>query len=351
MLRDNSDICEQSPAGVLDVGEAIGDQLILGNSPAMKPLREKIASVASSRVPVLILGEKGSGKEILARLIHRLSFDSASCFRKVNCADCSTSLLEECLSKAPHSASNGNKSAAQNAGDYAGTVFFDEITELDIEAQVRLLQLLQRGNLYQNGTRDGSNSSLRLICSTARNIELEVASGNFQQDLYYRISVICLQLPPVRERREDIPMLTEHFIESFKAKFGCDAETLSEDITKALQAYHWPGNIRQLQTLMKRYVILGSPDVLHADLNSKADSNQLLARIPEVARGESISLKRVTKDMVRSFERQIITKVLEAHDGNRTEAARALNISYRSLLYKVKSAQLSNSAQIATERS
>lgn len=343
VLRDNSYISAQSDSAPIEVVEGIGEHLVLGCSQAMKPLRERIAAAASSRVPILILGEKGCGKEIFARLIHRMSLDAARPFLKVDCAAFSASNFEDYLLKANHASGNGADSD-QGTGYHVGTLFLDEISDLDADSQSKLLKLLQDGTFWRNNTHDGLSSGLRLICASARNPELEVANGKFQPDLYYRISVISLQLPPLRKRHEDIPMLTQQFIQDFNLKFGCEAEALSEPLMTALCSYEWPGNIRQLQNLMKRYVILGSHEVLNAELDRKSNANQHCTHIPEVTQGESISLKRITKDMVRSFERQIITKVLAAHHGNRAEAARALNISYRSLLYKVKSAQIANLA-------
>jgi len=322
------------------------ESLIFGESQAMKALQAKLTTVATSKVPVLICGESGTGKELLARLIHqRSSSSNCGAFVKVNCAAVPASLFESELfgyEKGAFTGANGKK-LGRVAGGNKGTLFLDEITEIDIAAQAKLLQLLQDGSFCPIGGHEDTRVEIRVICSTNRNPELEVANGNFRQDLYYRINVISLRLPALRERRHDVPGLAQHFIDSFNLRFNCQAKPLSRDLVQALQAYDWPGNIRQLENLMKRYVILGSEEALASELNSsKLNSNQLFTRLPEISAGESISLKRVTKDMVRNFERQIITKMLEVHRWNRTEAARALNISYRSLLSKVKSSQLAS---------
>ena len=224
----------------------------------------------------------------------------------------------------------------------SGTLFLDEVTELDEVCQAKLLQLLQEGSLCPADRHNDAPAEIRIICATNGNPEQNIASGTFREDLYYRINVIGLRLPPLRERREDIPGLAQHFVEFFNARFNCQAPPLSPRLTLALKAFDWPGNVSQLENMMKRYSILGSEEAIVGELNSNSQSHQLVADIPEISASKSISLKSVTKEMVRNFERQIITKVLEAHRWNRAEAARALNISYRSLLYKVKSSQVMN---------
>lgn len=319
------------------------DGLIFGESQAMKALQAKIAIVAASRVPVLIYGENGTGKELLARSIHRLSSaKNNGTFLKINCAAVPASLFESELfgyEKGAFTGANSKKLGRVALGN-KGTLFLDEITEIDPVSQAKLLQLLQDGSFCPIGGQEDTKVDLRVICATNRDPEIEVANGSFREDLYYRINVISLRLPSLRERREDIPCLAQHFIDAFNIKFNCQARPLSQGLTNALQAYHWPGNVRQLENMMKRYVILGSEEVIAGELNSNGHANHAFASIPRISAGESISLKRVTKDMVRSFEREIITKMLEVHRWNRAEAARALNISYRSLLYKVKNSQL-----------
>ena len=333
----------QSRYSKIDHDEPIDEQLLLGQSPAMKGLREKITTIATSRVPVLISGESGTGKEMFARLIHNLSSNrSSDPFMRVNCAAVPAALFESELfgyEKGAFSGANGRKIGKVALGDH-GTLFLDDVTEIEPPSQAKLLQLLQDGSYCPVGGQEDTKLDIRVICATNRDPELEVAKGTFRQDLYYRINVIGLRLPALRQRREDIPTLAQHFIDTFNLKFNCRTEPVSDDVMKALRAYDWPGNIRQLENTMKRYVILGSEESITSELNSKSQANQLFARIPEITAGESISLKNITRDVVHSFERQIIAKMLEAHRWNRAEAARALNISYRSLLYKVKSSQL-----------
>lgn len=164
----------------------------------------------------------------------------------------------------------------------------------------------------------------------------EVANGNFRRDLYYQIAVISLRMPSLRERREDIASLAQYFIELFNEKFNCQARPLSESVVSMLEGYDWPGNIRELKNLMKRYTILDSEEIVANELKPKGEWDDLVPGMPAIKAGQSISLKGVTKDMVRKLERHIITKMLEANGWNRAEAARALNISYKSLLTKAK---------------
>jgi len=346
----NSQLESRSFSAHVDFGD---ERFVFGQSSAMRALQAKLTTVAISRVPVLIYGQSGTGKELLARTIHRLSSMSDGAFLKVNCAAVPATLFDSELSECEKDAFAGakGKPPGQVESSNKGTLFLDEITEIDSASQVKVLELLQGGRVCFVGGRGDTEAEIRIICSTKGDPEREVANGSFREDLYYRINVISLRLPTLRERRDDIPALVEHFIESFNTKFSCQARPLSQRLIAALQSFDWPGNIRQLENMIKRYVILGSEEVIIGELNSKMQLNQLFADIPEFSVGKSISLKHVTKDMVRNFERQIITKVLEAHRWNRTEAARALNISYRSLLQKVKSSQLVNPrTQSSTEQ-
>ena len=176
-----------------------------------------------------------------------------------------------------------------------------------------------------------------MVCATNRQLETEIETGTFRRDLFYRINVVNLHLPPLRERRGDIESLVNYFLEYYNRKFNCRARTISPELVGALQKYHWPGNIRELENLMKRYVILGSEDVISTDLMERSDQEFFN---PEINVDGPISLKKLTRQATRELERKIILKVLQAHHWNRKQAARALNISYRALLYKIRDAGL-----------
>jgi two-component system, NtrC family, response regulator AtoC len=314
----------------------------------MQSIRSTLASVATSNVPVLIQGENGTGKEVLARQIHKLSTVSAARFVKVSCPAIPPSLFESELfgyQRGGFTGANGNKLGRVALADQ-GTLFLDEIGELDTALQAKLLQLLQDGRFCPLGGDEEKVVNIRVVCATNRNLAAEIVNGSFRQDLFYRINVVNLHLPPLRERKGDIPQLINYFIETFNAEFNCRAKPLSATLIDAFQVYHWPGNLRQLENLIKRYVILGNEDAIASDLREeKKPSAHRFTAIPEISAGGSISLKAATKEMVRDFEQQIIAKMLEAHSWNGVRAAKALNISYRAFLYKVKEIRLASASQ------
>jgi len=215
-------------------------------------------------------------------------------------------------------------------------LFLDEISELDMSLQSKLLQLLQDGQFCRIGAQADKKVEVRIVCATNRRLEEEIENGTFRQDLFYRINVVNLFMPPLRERRGDIDTLANYFLEYYNRKYNCKARPLSPELMEVLQKYHWPGNIRELENLMKRYVILGSEDVISADLQPR--EADLLT--PEINLDGPISLKKLTRQATRALERKIILKVLHNHHWNRKQAARTLNISYRALLYKIRDAGL-----------
>jgi two-component system response regulator AtoC len=215
-------------------------------------------------------------------------------------------------------------------------LFLDEISELDPSLQSKLLQLLQDGQFCRIGAQEDKKVEVRVVCATNRNLEAEIESGGFRQDLYYRINVVNIRMPALRERRGDIEDLCSYFLEYYNRKFNCRARPLSGEVLAVLQKYHWPGNIRELENLVKRYVILGHEEVI---------TNDLVAREPDYFNSEinldgPISLKKMTRQCVRELERKVILKVLQHHHWNRKQAARTLGISYRALLYKIRDAGL-----------
>jgi two-component system, NtrC family, response regulator AtoC len=219
---------------------------------------------------------------------------------------------------------------------HRGTLFLDEISELDMPLQSKLLQLLQDGQFCRIGAQADKKVEVRIVCATNRKLEDEIENGTFRQDLYYRINVVNLFMPPLRERRGDITGLAAYFLEFYNRKYNCKARPLSGELMEVLQKYHWPGNIRELENLIKRYVILGSEDVITTDLQPR-DPDLVTA---DINFDGPISLKKLTRQATRALERKIILKVLHNHHWNRKQAARTLNISYRALLYKIRDAGL-----------
>jgi two-component system response regulator AtoC len=195
---------------------------------------------------------------------------------------------------------------------------------------------LQDGQFCRIGAQEDKKVEVRVVCATNRHLEAEIESGTFRQDLYYRINVVNIRMPSLRERRGDIEDLCAYFLEYYNRKFNCRARPLSGEVLAVLQKYHWPGNIRELENLVKRYVILGHEEVI---------TNDLVARepdffSPEISLDGPISLKKLTRQCVRELERKVILKVLQHHHWNRKQSARTLGISYRALLYKIRDAGL-----------
>jgi two-component system, NtrC family, response regulator AtoC len=320
------------------LGEIPPENIVFGHSEVMQAVRSRLAKVAAANVPVLITGESGTGKDIIARMIHLLSPWKSGPYVKVNCPAIPGTLLESELfgyEKGAFTGAFGSKPGRVELA-HRGTLFLDEISELDMSLQSKLLQLLQDGQFCRIGAQEDKKVEVRVVCATNRHLETEIESGTFRQDLYYRINVVNLRMPALRERRGDIEDLAHYFLEYYNRKFNCRARPLSHEVFGVLQKYHWPGNIRELENLIKRYVILGHEEVI---------TNDLVAREPdffnpEISLDGPISLKKVTRQAVRELERKIILKVLQQHHWNRKQAARTLSISYRALLYKIRDAGL-----------
>jgi len=317
---------------VQSLGEFPPEAVIFGKSEAMQALRSRMDKVASANVPVLIHGESGTGKDIVARMVHGLSP------WKTGPAIPGTLLESELFGyeKGAFTGAYGSKPGRVELA-HRGTLFLDEISELDLALQSKLLQLLQDGQFCRIGAQEDKKVEVRIVCATNRNLEDEIEGGTFRQDLYYRINVVNLHMPPLRERRTDIEDLALYFLEYYNRKYNCRARSLSPELMGVLQKYHWPGNIRELENLMKRYVILGSEDVISNDLIARKDDEFFN---PDINLDGPISLKKLTRQATRELERKVILKVLQAHHWNRKQAARALSISYRALLYKIRDAGL-----------
>src|SRR5882724_561805 len=318
------------------LGEIPPENIIFGHSEPMQAVRSQLAKVAAANVPVLIHGESGTGKDIIARMIHGLSPWKNGPLVKVNCPAIPGTLLESELFGYEKGAFTGAFGAKPGRVELAhrGTLFLDEISELDLSLQSKLLQLLQDGQFCRIGAQEDKKVEVRVVCATNRNLESEIENGTFRQDLFYRINVVNLSLPPLRERRGDIQDLVAHFLEYNNRKYNCRAKPISLELMAVLQKYHWPGNIRELENLVKRYVILGSEEVISNDLVTREQEYFN----PDINLDGPISLKKLTRQATRELERKVILKVLQAHHWNRKQAARALSISYRALLYKIRDA-------------
>ena len=326
------------------LGEVPPDHIIFGRSDVMLAVRARLAKVAAANVPVLITGESGTGKDIIVRLIHSLSPWKQGPFVKVNCPAIPGTLLESELFGYEKGAFTGAFGAKPGRVEMAhrGTLFLDEISELDMPLQSKLLQLLQDGQFCRIGAQEDKRVEVRIICATNRQLESEIESGSFRQDLYYRINVVNIRMPALRERRGDIEDLCGYFLEYYNRKFNCKARPISSETMATLKKYHWPGNIRELENLIKRYVILGYEEAITSDLVAREPD----FFNPEFSLDGPVSLKKLTHQCVRELERKVIYKVLQHHHWNRKQAARTLGISYRALLYKIRDAGLSSSRSL-----
>ncbi len=315
------------------------ESAVFGSSEAMGKVRRDLAMIASADVPVLIHGPSGTGKEIIAKMIHRSSPYARGPYLKVNCPAIPDSLLESELFGYEKGAFTGAYTSKPGLITLAnrGTLFLDEIGELSLPLQSKLLQVLQDGKFSRIGGKEDTRSEARVICATNRDLRQEIALGNFREDLFYRINVVSVSMPSLRERSGDIPELVKYFLEHFNMTYNRKAPALSASLMRLLQAYHWPGNIRQLENLIKRYVILGTEACVTNDLTEPPPTH-FEVEIPEQG---PVLLKKMTQQAVRRLERQVILRVLQAQHWNRRRTAEVLKISYRALLYKIRDAGLS----------
>lgn len=314
------------------------EALIFGCSNRMLAVRQKVEKIAQASVPVLVHGDSGTGKDVMARHIHARSAVAAGPFVRVNCAAIPGALLESELFGYEKGAFTGTYTSKPGRVESAdgGTLFLDGIDEIPLGLQAKLLQFLQDGRFSHIGGQEEKSVSTRLICSSHCSLERKAAAGHFREDLYYRINVVSLELPPLRARPEDIADLVAYFLERHQKRHNIAARTISANLLHLLERHPWPGNIRELENLVERYVILGSEEAVSVEL-LHWDRTNLSAEVP--TRGP-IQLKKVTRQAVRELERKIILNVLEENHWNRKRAASELKISYRALLYKIRQAGL-----------
>src|SRR5437016_2857282 len=278
------------------LGEIPPEAVIFGHSEGMQALRERLDKVAGANVPVLIQGESGTGKDIIARMIHTLSPWKSGPFVKVNCPAIPGTLLESELfgyEKGAFTGAFGMKPGRVEMA-HRGTLFLDEISELDLGLQSKLLQLLQDGQFCRIGAQEDKKVEVRVVCATNRKLEQEIESGTFRADLFYRINVVNLHMPALRERASDIPDLVDYFLAYYNRKYNFRAKPLSGDLMGILRKYHWPGNVRELENLVKRYVILGNEEVISSDLTPR-EQDFFNAEIPVDVQ---ISLKKLPQQAV-----------------------------------------------------
>jgi two-component system response regulator AtoC len=315
----------------------------LCTSAKMNPIRDLVAKVAVTNTTVLLRGESGVGKEIVAKAIHKASPRAGKQFLKVNCAALPSALLESELfghEKGAFTGAYRQKPGKFEAADQ-GTLLLDEIGEMPLRLQAKLLHVLQDGEFSRVGGEKVIDTDVRLICATNRDLEASMRTHQFREDLYYRINVIEIRIPPLRERREEIPVLLEHFLKKFNVQYGRAVDVPTET-QRAFLEYHWPGNIRELENAVKRVVVLGSARSVHLEIVGNLSRLRPVPASGTVATTEArlsldtpISLKEIARQAARDAERVAIKEVLDRVRWNRAKAARLLQISYKALLYKI----------------
>ncbi len=316
-----------------DLSRAVGERPIVAASQPMIQVLELVERAAEYKTTVLLTGESGTGKEVLARAIHAQSPRRNEAFVAVNCAAIPENLLESELFGHVRGAFTGADRARRGLFVEAdgGTLFLDEIGELPVALQAKLLRVLQEEEVRPVGESKPRRIDVRVLAATARDLEREVDAGRFREDLFYRLNVLRIVVPPLRERRADIPLLVDHFLARFREALGKPVRSVTDEALEKLVAHRWPGNVRELENVIERAVILSSAQRLTpADLPPNVTTT---AAEPSSAGDEGdLSLRRAR----RAVEIELIRRALEATGGNRTHAARRLGISHRALLYKLK---------------
>lgn len=345
----------------------------------MREVRELIERVADTDVTVLIRGESGTGKELVARAVHAASPRRHRTFVKVNCAALPTELLESELFGFERGAFTGAIQQKPGKFEFAnhGTMFLDEISEMGPPLQAKLLQVLQDGEFARLGGRQDVRVDVRVVCATNRDLERAVSDAQFREDLYFRLNVVCITLPPLRQRRDEIAPLTEYFLARYSEHYNRPPLALATDTLRLFNEHDWPGNVRELENLVKRMVILGTDAPIRIELADAIAGRQLrvgpipaiehaaaltalqaavsvvppvmsaaAAAVPVAAIGREEppalvgSLKDIGRSAARIAERELIARTLQHTRWNRREAAEILGISYKALLYKIKEAEL-----------
>ncbi len=322
-----------------------GRLLFLYKSPKMIKIVETIAQVADTDVTVLIQGESGVGKELIARALHYQSGRKNKPFIKVNCAALPEELLESELFGYEKGAFTGayNRKPGKFELAHGGTILLDEIAEISPSLQAKLLQVLQDGEFARLGGKSDIQVDVRVLVATNKNLGEYVKDGRFREDLYYRLNVLNIYVPPLRERREEIPLLIEYLLEKNGQKYGESVPGLSQETTDLLINYPWPGNVRELENMIKRFVVLGTEEVIERELSSSFSVVSPLEVKSEKAEGpKPVSLKEISRKAALEAEAEVILKTLEQTRWNRKKAAKLLGISYKALLYKIKESGLDN---------
>jgi two-component system response regulator AtoC len=321
-------------------------ELGISSNSKMVRVREVARQVAETDVPVLITGESGVGKEVLARYIHAHSGRAEQPYVKVNCAALPHDLLESELFGYERGAFTGAVSDKPGKFELAGrgTLLLDEIGEMSPPLQAKLLHVLQDNEFSRLGGKRVVQVHARILASTNRRLEESVSRGEFREDLYFRLNVIAIEIPPLRERRDDIPLLCSHFVTKYREKYKSPVLQLPRELMESFMRFDWPGNIRQLENTVKRYLILPDSDVMMPSTSSPLPESKVHVEVEtRVATPQPLYLKEVGAHAAEQAERELVLRTLEQTHWNRKEAARMLNISYKALRNKLKKWNLKGS--------
>ncbi|RQD67630.1 MAG: sigma-54-dependent Fis family transcriptional regulator [Tindallia sp. MSAO_Bac2] len=309
---------------------------VIGKSKVMREVFDIIEKVASYDASVLISGESGTGKEMIAKALHFNSPRHKNHFVPVNCGAIPENLLESEFFGYVKGAFTG--AVADKTGLFqqaeGGTILLDEISEMSHNLQVKLLRVLQDKEIRKVGAVESSTIDVRILAATNKDLKEEVEKGNFREDLYYRLNVVNIQLPSLQQRKEDIPLLVDHFIDKFNSRYGRHVKGVSRDVVTALLHYSWPGNVRELEHVMESALTLCEGEWI--EIRHIQDKIQLrMDEMDIIIPREELNLKKTLEKAKEKIEREMIRRALEEAEQNRTEAARLLGISHRSLMYKI----------------
>ncbi len=313
----------------------------------MVRIKEIISSVSTTDVPVLVLGESGVGKELVVREIHQKSPRRDKPFIKVNCASLPETLLESELFGYERGAFTGahKKKPGKFELAHKGTIFLDEIGEIEPSLQAKLLQVLQDGRFSRLGGEKDVQADARVVVATNKNIEKSMKDGQFREDLYYRLNVVQITIPPLRERRDEIPLLIGHFIKLYSNRFGKNGLKPSPALMNLFMTYSWPGNVRELENAIQRFLVLGDEASITEELRSVMVEDTAFVEEEKgkiEKKGEALSLKMMARRASEDIERKTILEALNHTNWNRKKAANLLNMKYKALIYKIDRLGLKN---------
>lgn len=315
------------------------ERQLVGTSVRMQQVYEMVGRVAATKTNVLIVGESGTGKELVARAIHTESDRSDAPFIAINCAAIPENLLESELFghvKGSFTGAVGNKPGLFESAD-GGTLFLDEVGELSLPLQVKLLRVLQEKTIRRVGGNSDRRIDVRILAATNRKLEDEVAAGRFREDLYYRLNVIQLQLPPLRDRMDDLPLLVHHFVEKYTRELGKSVRGLSDEAMRVLRSHAWPGNVRELENSIERAVALSRGDWIEAEGLPPAIGKGGVGDRPGASSASGATGSNVDLDnLVANYERGLLLDALQRAGGIKKRAANLLGISFRSFRYRLE---------------